>query len=205
VAFKTFVAGAVLTASDVNTYLAKQAVIVCTSTTRPTSPPEGMVIYETDTDALLVYTTATTGWRPPWNMPWGRIESATGTSTSNIGTADVDINGMSVTWTAVQNRRYRVSAQLTVLAPSAGTNDCNVFVRISDGSNVLQTEAAQTASLVSSYSPFHLTQIINHTAATGSLTRKVRARVTASTSNSIYLSHTPSLLVEDIGPSAAPA
>lgn len=53
--FKTFVAGEVLTASDVNTYLMKQVVIVCTSGTRPSSPNEGMTIYETDTDKVLVY------------------------------------------------------------------------------------------------------------------------------------------------------
>lgn len=54
-AFKTFVAGDVLTAADVNTYLAKQAVIVCTSGTRPSSPVEGMLIYETDTDDIFLY------------------------------------------------------------------------------------------------------------------------------------------------------
>lgn len=53
-AFKTFVAGDVLTASEVNTYLMKQAVITCTSATRPT-PVAGMVIYETDTNRLQVY------------------------------------------------------------------------------------------------------------------------------------------------------
>ncbi|MGW3809076.1 hypothetical protein [Micromonospora sp. NPDC005113] len=44
-----------MTASDVNTYLMKQAVITCTSGARPTSPVEGMTIYETDTDTLLGY------------------------------------------------------------------------------------------------------------------------------------------------------
>lgn len=58
-AFKTFAAGDVLTASDVNTYLMKQAVIVCTSGTRPSSPNEGMTIYETDTDKILTYTGST--------------------------------------------------------------------------------------------------------------------------------------------------
>ena len=33
---------------------------VCTSTTRPSSPYEGQLIYETDTDRILVYTT---DWR----------------------------------------------------------------------------------------------------------------------------------------------
>jgi hypothetical protein len=55
-AFKTFTAGSVLTASGVNTYLAKQAVIVCTSGTRPSSPVQGMVIFETDTNKVLAWT-----------------------------------------------------------------------------------------------------------------------------------------------------
>lgn len=54
-AFKTFTAGSVLTAADVNDYLMKQTVIVCTSGTRPGSPNEGMTIFETDTDRLQVY------------------------------------------------------------------------------------------------------------------------------------------------------
>jgi hypothetical protein len=59
-AFKTFAPG-VLTASDVNTFLMRQTVIVCTSTTRPGSPNEGMTIYETDTDKTFQYTG--TVWR----------------------------------------------------------------------------------------------------------------------------------------------
>jgi len=68
-AFKTFAPG-VLTSSDVNTFLMRQAVITCTSSTRPASPSEGMTIYETDTDALLTYsgsawenTTQISAWR----------------------------------------------------------------------------------------------------------------------------------------------
>jgi hypothetical protein len=204
VPFKTFTAGAVLTASDVNTYLAKQAVVVCTSTTRPTSPPEGMAIYETDTDKVLVYTTATTGWQPPWNLPWGRVGSNTGTATTNIGTSDVDLSNMSVSWSAVQNRRYRVSVQATIIAPSTGT-DCNVFLSITDGSNVVQTTAAQTAGLLLSYSPMTVVDIFSYTSAAATVFRKARARVSASSSNSVYLSHVPTILVEDIGPVSSPA
>jgi hypothetical protein len=53
-AFKTFAPG-VLTSSDVNTFLMRQSVITCTAATRPASPNEGMLIYETDTDLVLVY------------------------------------------------------------------------------------------------------------------------------------------------------
>lgn len=54
-AFKTFVAGEILTAANVNDYLMEQANIVCTSGTRPSSPQEGMTIYETDTNRQLIY------------------------------------------------------------------------------------------------------------------------------------------------------
>ena len=47
-----------LASADVNTYLMKQAVISCTSGTRPSSPQEGMTIYETDTDRYSSYTGA---------------------------------------------------------------------------------------------------------------------------------------------------
>jgi hypothetical protein len=53
-AFKTFAPG-VLTSSDVNTFLMRQSVIVCTAATRPASPNEGMTIYETDTDLVRSY------------------------------------------------------------------------------------------------------------------------------------------------------
>lgn len=53
-AFKTFSPG-VLTSSDVNTFLMRQAVIVATSSTRPASPNEGMTVYETDTNVYKVY------------------------------------------------------------------------------------------------------------------------------------------------------
>lgn len=53
-AFKTFAPG-VLTSSDVNTFLMRQSVITCTAATRPASPNEGMLIYETDTDSLAIY------------------------------------------------------------------------------------------------------------------------------------------------------
>lgn len=45
---------AVLTSSFYNTYIREQVVVTCTSATRPTGV-QGRVIYETDTDLLLVY------------------------------------------------------------------------------------------------------------------------------------------------------
>lgn len=58
--YKTFVDDTVLPAADVQGYLMDQAVIVCTSGTRPT-PANGMLIYETDTK--LHYTYYASAWR----------------------------------------------------------------------------------------------------------------------------------------------
>lgn len=71
---KTFNNGDVLTATDVNTYLMRQAVITCTSVTRPSSPGEGMTIAETDTDKLLTYDGA--GW-----VEFSRYNAANTTAT----------------------------------------------------------------------------------------------------------------------------
>jgi hypothetical protein len=48
------------TAVDVNTYLAKQVIVICTSGSRPSSPAEGWHVYETDTDAIAKYNGS--GW-----------------------------------------------------------------------------------------------------------------------------------------------
>lgn len=81
-AFKTFAPG-VLTSSDVNTFLMKQAVITCTAATRPASPNEGMTIYETDTDATLQYTG--TAWVRVFGL--GAWQTWTPTVESLVGTA----------------------------------------------------------------------------------------------------------------------
>lgn len=62
--FKDFTS-AVLSSADVDSYLMAQAVIQCTSSTRPSSPHEGMVIAETNTGRYAVYTGSAwqyTGW-----------------------------------------------------------------------------------------------------------------------------------------------
>lgn len=52
--FKDFTSS-VHASADVDSYLMAQAVIQCTSGTRPASPHEGMTIYETDTDLYVYY------------------------------------------------------------------------------------------------------------------------------------------------------
>lgn len=96
--YKTFTSGSVLTASDVNSYLMNQAVVTATSTTRPSSPPEGMVVYETDTDALVVYDGST----------WVRL-AAVASAAVQTWTPAVTQSG-SVTVTVTEARYVRTGA-----------------------------------------------------------------------------------------------
>jgi hypothetical protein len=171
----------------------------CTSATRPANPYEGQPIYETDTDRLLYYTTATTGWQPPWNLPWGYITRSTSTATTAGITTDVDV--VTATWTAVQNRRYKISYfYLGQLNTSAGV----VFGKITDNT---PTQVAVDQKQVTSGSLFtcHAQTVIT-AAASGSLTYRGRASCNAGTVTLQGAASMPHyLLVEDDGPAGAPA
>jgi hypothetical protein len=95
---------------------AQGGLIICTSTTRPTvNLYKGMMIYETDTNRMLQYQTATTGWTQPWNMPWGVPPGGYLARTSQ-STADMDI-----TPTLTANRRYRFAWNVLYFNNTAGT------------------------------------------------------------------------------------
>jgi hypothetical protein len=79
-------------------------VIICTSTTRPSvNLYKGMTIYETDTNRLMEYQTATTGWTPPWNLAWGKI--AFNSRQTSVSSGAV----LQITPPFVANRIYRFS------------------------------------------------------------------------------------------------
>ncbi|MDF5755828.1 hypothetical protein [Spongiactinospora sp. TRM90649] len=82
--FKTFNAGDVLTAADVNGYLMQQSVIVCTSGTRPGSPVTGMTILETDTGRYMLWDGSS--WVPTASI--GVVKPSDESVTSNISQQD---------------------------------------------------------------------------------------------------------------------
>lgn len=202
-AFKTFVAGATLTAAEVNTYLAKQAVIVCTSSTRPSSPPEGMTIYETDTDKMLIYTTATTGWQPPWNMPWGVLAYAQTVTPQGTFTSLTDLTGVSSpALTLPANRRVRITAS-GMLQSTVTTDQGELHIR--EGGTTLKQ--MNIPALGGAAAGVEFSAVVVPTA--GSHTYKVSAaRGFGGSGNvsTIASSTYPNfILVEDIGPAGAPA
>ena len=82
--------------------------IICTSSTRPSSPFAGQQIYETDTSKSLIYSGSV--WQPPWNTAWGSVAApATWAGNSITSTSTADTTLASVTFVAVAGRRYRTS------------------------------------------------------------------------------------------------
>jgi hypothetical protein len=133
-AFKTFVPGTTLTAGDVNEYLMKQSVIVCTSSTRPSSPVEGMTIYQTDTDNQWFYDGAT--WLPATGLQPVKPTSATNGTVS--GHVVVISNAVtSVTVNGVFSSRYdNYLIQMNGGTLSASTD---IFLRMSTGGTASTT------------------------------------------------------------------
>jgi hypothetical protein len=110
--FKTWSTGDVLTAADVNGYLMKQTVITCTSGTRPSSPVDGMLIYETDTKYFRSYDSANTTWQikgvndASFPMIW-RFGNASTSDSSAIGSTETTVTTVSSA-TYKANRAYRL-------------------------------------------------------------------------------------------------
>ena len=96
--------------------------VVCTSTTRPSTPTQGQRIYETNTGHELVYLNSFLGWNKPWNLPWGQVAEITPPSASGGGPGRTDgypaagvtsptptDTGFTMSVNAVKNRKYRMT------------------------------------------------------------------------------------------------
>lgn len=60
--FKVFTNGAIFTDTDANDYLMEQVIISCTSGTRPSSPNDGMTLWETDTERYTSWNATLAAW-----------------------------------------------------------------------------------------------------------------------------------------------
>lgn len=211
--FKTFTAGSVLTASDVNNYLMEQSVMVFSSSAARSSaissPEVGMTTYLTDTGSLEVYYGATTGWRPPWARPWGLVPVTSGanpdvvTANQNFTSATVtDITGLTATFTAVANRNYRVTIVTNFL--SSGIGDI-AQVLITDSANAVKIQSAVNCQNglfgVSCIATGVITLSAGSTTLKGRACRQSGSGTVTMVAGSVYPTE---LSIEDIGPAAAP-
>ena len=208
--FKTFSAGAVLTASDVNAYLMQGVLVFATEAARDaaiTSPQRGMAAYVSSNDSSEgLYTYNGTAWRkgPSWNAPWGVVGYASTTSSSAATTSSTDWSGLSVTWTAVNRRLYRTTLHGYLYSDNASGSDYVDLVI----ANSTPTQLAAARAIVSFAVYEGRTVQYVETNVTGSQTRKARiTRVSGAGNVSGYAAATfqASIVVEDLGPTGAPA
>jgi hypothetical protein len=201
--YRAWTDGEVLTAANLIDYVQKQVLIVCDSSADyPDSSTrrEGMAVYDKNSDKLLTYTTSSTGWVPPWNMPWGYVTRATSTSTTSpSGTATVDLSGLTTgAVTAVANRRWKVTAEVYVTCTTAGS-----LLRVIEGASTIRAEnyVGTTGGAIGT------TQVAVgiFTTTAGSITLKAQGLDWFGGTRVYGVTGTASITVEDIGPSAAPA
>lgn len=167
-AYKTWAAGDVLTAADVNAYLMKQTVVVCTSATQPASPPTGMVIFETDTNKLRVYTGAAwstvsfgagalSTWTPTITQSTtvaGTVNEATytrngrwiqGTCNWTASAAGVTNNAITCTLPVAPKTTSYSNSVVGLAYVGAGTSSFIGYVELPAGSSVVRFRYSSTA------------------------------------------------------------
>jgi hypothetical protein len=209
--FKTFTTASVLTASDVNNFLMEQTVMSFASTgardVQVASPETGMVAYigSNDVNEGLYHRTSASTWRkgPGWNAPWGLQGVATASSNqTGIGSTVADVTSLTVTWTAVANRRYMTKVVIPTF--SQATSKSYVTLYITDSSNSVKQSGNQVIA-AGDDGQLNLF-VVESSIAAGSATRKARISTTAGsgiiTGGAAVV---PTIIVEDIGPSGAPA
>jgi len=210
--YKLFTAGAVLTASDLNNYCQEQSVMYFANTAARDAAisgaalEDGMTCYIGSNDANEgIWTYNGSAWRRPWNTPWGAVglhRLTTSNATSATHTT-LQANGLTTTFNAVNNRNYKLTM---VSHPQAngGANSytCNIYVNGVAVVGSLSMFVNQTFPTVLVTTGYHTTT------ATASMTVAgfhaafgTNTQVTdTGTTNLVRF-----LMVEDIGPSGAPA
>lgn len=203
--YTTVTSGTTITAAWANANVRDQVVTPFAGTSARssaiTSPIEGMATYDTTNDRFEIYTTTTTGWVAPWNMPWGVVGRATVTANqTSIGTSVTDLTSLTTTFTAIANRIYKISAHAVYDSNTVATQH-NLFVRNGGG-----TQLALAAYVPPSTGCITTYPITAYAAASGSTTIKLSASCSSGTFSLVASATNPAfLIVEDIGPSAAPA
>ena len=176
---------------------------VCTSSSHPSTPSVGDCIYETDTGLVFYYQGATDTWTKDWGVAWGYVASfVTTTDQSGIG-SQVDVTGSSLTWTAVANRRYKVSYVVSVAHSTSpgGAVELGVY----DGSNNLKGGDLVGVEAGGANSVFVLAYSYLESPAGGSVTRKLRINASGTGGVIDGSSHPGLFLIEDDGPNGAPS
>jgi hypothetical protein len=131
------------------------------------------------------------------NFPRGVMGYAISTANTSLTTSDVDITGMTATFTAVANRLYKATFSCFYQQTNALER---IFITLTDGSNVAQNNTMQVTPNNNGFNSISYTFLF--TASAGSTTRKMRASMgggTATIFGAPADGRTYSFLIEDVG------
>lgn len=162
----------------------------------PATPQVGDEAFQVDIAANLTYQGPTNGWTAPWNVSWGIVGSVTPSNVTGISSV-ADLTGMTVTFTAVANRRYRITAQAGNVTSTAASDVAEMTIVDGSGTLILGRAASSTTSMDN----IHLQWVKSYTA--GSQTAKAQGRRVSGTGTQTF----GGLLftVEDAGPNGLPS
>ena len=169
--------------------------VIDNTAARPASPYEGQVIYQKDTDQLLVWNG--TAWYPNWNTAWGQVALTTNTTTDSTITAE-EVQITSASFTAIANRYYRVTYHEPKMYITAGTTEITMRIRLTNISGTVQQTAVSVGS--GTYGQTATTSIVKTFAAGATVLVATLVAAAATGSAERSATQVAYLLVEDIGP-----
>lgn len=164
------------------------------------SPSVGQASYlagSASTDGPYYYNGS--AWRLPWNMPWGHVTEIV--QASDSAALATNTWGAFLTWNGtglVANRQYRVRTLFHFVPSALGTLDFGIGAASGSPTRAFaQYVPANTASQIAG-------QELVFTTTAGSMTRLLTMRMTTG-GGTVTLKAGSTLMVEDVGPSGAPA
>ena len=195
--WKKFTAGP-LSSSDVQGYLMDQANIVCTTSSRPSAPPDGQEIFETDTRRKAIWMAAEGRWQYMGPGPLGRVASAVATADVGSGAPETDV--VLCPFVAVAGRRYKISWKFAAVDNAGGCTLQGTLYDTTGTKTQLDTVAPHTHNATESATIGSFVEYVPPAAGTRSL------KVTTKTLHNTGITVVPAatnpvlVLVEDIGP-----
>jgi len=181
-----------------------------------TAPSNGMTSTITAASALNGFEVYNgVNWAKPWSLPWGMV-AATAGGTSGFGyvvvtsaqgsiTTQVALTNLTVTFAMVTGRMYRVNAHCNFFSSVA--SDTATLTLVRDGTSIAFAHTAALATASSNLRTAALSRpFIGNT--TGSTTIRLDAERQSGTGNVTMHAgavNVATMVIEDIGPSGAPA
>lgn len=167
---------------------------------QPSSPTVGDSYYDTDDGIVYWYVGATMGWVKQWGLPWGHQTSASVTTPQAGFGSLADATSVTVTWTAVNNRRYEIEV-IAHVTPS--NTDSAIAFQITDAANTVKGQSQMITNTTTAQA-ICVTKVIE-TGLSGSITRKLRVSVGSGTTSINSTTYPTTITVRDIGPSGNPS